>query len=137
MKKALLMIIAGTLASLAAAQDLDLAVENIPANLLEQANAVTRYSYTQVAINSPSDMTYRVKKAITVLNREGEDYGLAYVYYDPSRKIKEIKAGIYDASGKLAAMVREKDFTDQSAVSDISIYEDTRVKYYRPAVREY
>ncbi|QEC52843.1 uncharacterized protein DUF3857 [Anseongella ginsenosidimutans] len=136
--KTVLMILAGCLAARAGmAQEPDFSVEQIPGRLLESADAVTRYSHTQIMVNDPRNMTWRVRKAITVLNPAGEDYGVAHVFYDKSRKIAELKAGIYNASGRMVRAVKEKEFTDQSAISDISIYEDTRVKYYRPGVREY
>ena len=127
------LFIAGT----SPAQEMDFAAGQIPANLLESADAVTRYSYTQIEISSVRDVVRRVQKAITVLRPAGDNHGVAHVFYDKSRKITELKAGIYNASGKLVRSIKEKEFSDQSAISDISIYEDTRVKYFQPNLHEY
>src|SRR3546814_9910609 len=78
-----------------------------------------------------------VRKAVTVLNSRGEDEGIAYVYYNKSRKINSLEGSLYDASGKLLRTIREKDFKDQSAISDFSLFEDTRIKFYHPPQLEY
>src|SRR3546814_20486657 len=61
------------------AQETDLSVEQIPADLLEGAGAVIRYSNTRVEVKSPRNMVRSVRKAETVLNSRGEDEGIAYV----------------------------------------------------------
>src|SRR3546814_19061294 len=54
------------------AQETDLSVEQIPADLLEGAGAVIRYSNTRVEVKSPRNMVRSVRKAVTVLNRSEE-----------------------------------------------------------------
>src|SRR3546814_3830178 len=119
------------------AQETDLSVEQIPADLLEGAGAVIRYSNTRVEVKSPRNMVRSVRKAVTVLNSRGEDEGIAYVYYNKSRKINSLEGSIYDASGKLLRTIRAKDLKDQSAISDFSLFEATRIKFYHPPQLEY
>src|SRR3546814_19078196 len=84
--KAVIMIL-GVLfvAGASPAQDMDFAAAQIPSDLLEAADAVTRYSYTQIKINSTRDVVRRVQKAVTVLRPAGNNHGVAHVFYDQSR----------------------------------------------------
>lgn len=118
-------------------QELRFAVNGIPPELRESAEAVTRYSHTRILVTDPRKMILQVKKAVTVLSPRGEYFGVAHVFYDKSRKIADLSAEIYDASGSLVRRVKQKEFSDQSAVSDISIFEDTRVKFFNPPTDRY
>ncbi|MDQ4140508.1 MAG: DUF3857 domain-containing protein, partial [Bacteroidota bacterium] len=68
----------------------------IPKPLRSYASAVIRSSETTVEVKALDEVSYKVKKAITILNNNGEDYGYVTVYYNKSRQVKSIKASIYD-----------------------------------------
>ena len=94
----------------AVAQDSDYRVDLLNKNLTENANAVVRYDEMVVELSSQRQMTLERKRAVTVLNEKGKSYAMAYVAYDDSRKVKNIQAIIYDATGKELDKIKEKDF---------------------------
>lgn len=119
------------------AQNPEFSVAEIPAHLTGQADAVTRFSETRIEVVDSRRMTMQVKEAVTVLNPRGDQYGAISVFYNNSQKINDLTAEIYDASGNLVRRVKQKDFMDQSAIRDYSLFEDIRVKYLSPSVGAY
>ena len=71
------------------------------------------------------------KRITTVFNKYGNRHINAGEGYDDNSEIEKIEAYIFDASGEEIKKIKERDFTDASAVSQISIYEDNRVKYLK------
>ncbi|PSR53581.1 hypothetical protein AHMF7605_08600 [Adhaeribacter arboris] len=106
----------------------------IPKNLRSYANAVIRSNETTVEVKALDEVSYKVKQAITILNNNGEEYGYVTVYYNKSRQVKSLKACIYDAQGNLIKKTSNNDFQDVSAISSFSLFEDERVKYFKPQV---
>ncbi|GAB4155805.1 MAG: hypothetical protein Tsb0033_05550 [Winogradskyella sp.] len=102
---------------------------SIPEELKVKANAVVRYENKVVEILSSSEIKVVTKRITTVFNKYGNRDVNAVQFYDNHTEIEEIYASIYDSYGNLVKFVKERDFTDASAVSNISIYEDDRVKY--------
>jgi hypothetical protein len=111
-------------------------VSLIPNTLLPYASAVIRDQnvYTEV---KDDYIIYRIKKAITVLNSNGDDIAHIVIGYDKSNVIKNIKGTVYNEFGKLSRKFGEKDFEDESAVHDFSLYEDSRVKHFIPSIGSY
>ncbi|MAU72478.1 MAG: DUF3857 domain-containing protein [Pseudozobellia sp.] len=105
-------------------------LEGLSDNLTKDANAIVRYDEMIVDINSRTDLTLKAKKIVTVLNESGNEFALAYTYYDNGRKIKNIEAFIYDSQGEQIERIKEKDFKDVSAVDGNTLYTDSRIKYY-------
>lgn len=101
----------------------------IPLELKSKANAVVRYEKKTVEILSSDKIKVIKKRITTVFNKFGNRHINAGEGYDDNSKIVNIEARIYDAFGEDIKKVKKKDFTDESAVSRISIYEDNRVKY--------
>lgn len=101
----------------------------IPVELKTKANAVVRYEKKTVEIVSYDEIVIKNKRIVTVFNKYGKRHANAVQFYDDHREIKHMEARIYDALGEEIKKVKERDFTDASAVSEISIYEDDRVKY--------
>jgi transglutaminase-like putative cysteine protease len=104
----------------------------IPSALRSRANAAIRNEETVVDMRAADNVTYTVKQAITVLNKNGENSAGLDLFYDKNTTIKSIKGEIYNAVGLLEGKFTQRDFLDQSAVHDFSLYEDTRVKRYLP-----
>lgn len=104
----------------------------IPTALRSRANAVIRDEETIVDMRAPDAVVYTVKQVITVLNKNGENSAQLNLFYDKSTSIKSIKGEIYNAAGKLDGRFTQREFSDQSAVNDFSLYEDNRVKSYLP-----
>lgn len=109
--------------------DINYKANSIPIELKANANAVVRYNNIVVEINDFDDMLVTTKRVITVLNEYGIRHHNAYEGYDSNTKIKKMEARIYDASGEEIKKVKLRDFTDQSAVSGGTLYDDSRVKF--------
>jgi transglutaminase-like putative cysteine protease len=109
----------------------------IPKNLLPYASAIVRYKEETTEVKSLDNTTYRVKAAITVLNKNGNDAAHIFIWHDKSVTIKYAKGVVYDAYGKKVSKFSEKDFSDVSAANDFSLFEDSRVLHFIPAVTVY
>ncbi len=113
------------------------AVTDIPVVLKSRADAVVRQEAIVVDMLAPTKVRYGVKQAITVFNRAGEDKARLVIYYDKSTVIKRIAGWVFDADGFQIGKFTQRDFRDESAVSSFSLYEDSRVKHFLPAVTVY
>ena len=109
--------------------DSNYSIYNISAELLKDANAVVRMDYTSFELKSKNNATVTRKYAITILNNNADSYAQFREYYDDFTKIKSIKGVIYDKNGKVIKKIKKKEVNDVSAVSNISLIEDTRMKY--------
>lgn len=109
----------------------------IPVTLRAGANAVVRNSETELIMLSPENVIMTVKKAVTVLNKAGEEHAVQVLYYNKNTTIKTAKGYILDAYGNQTSKFALNNFVDQSAISDFSLYEDDRVKYYNPTITSY
>jgi len=113
----------------------DYNVANIPPELKENANAVIRFSKTDVVISSRRLMTITTLNAVTVFNEYGMRSIDAVENFNKTRKIKSIEATILNGSGKEIKKIKRKDFRE-SSVSEGSIT-DTRVLYMDYTPTEY
>ena len=109
--------------------DINYKANSIPIELKANANAVVRYNNIVVEINDFDDMLVTTKRVVTVLNEYGNRHQNAFEGYDSNTKIKKMEARIYDAFGEEIKKVKLRDFTDQSAVSGGTLYDDSRVKF--------
>jgi hypothetical protein len=105
----------------------------IPKDLMPYASAVIRNQnvYTEV---KDGYTFYRIKTAITVLNSNGDNIAHIAIWYDKSNVIKDIKGTVYNEFGKFIRKFSEKNFEDENATSDFSLFEDSRVKHYIPSI---
>jgi hypothetical protein len=136
MKRALLSIMAvAGLTSAQAQQNYELGL--IPKELLMHANSVVRNEETTIEVKDPDNAVVRVKKAVTVLNSNGDDNARIVIYYDKGDVVKNAKGVVYNEFGKQIAKFSEGDFSDVSVGSEYSLFESERVKHYEPAATEY
>lgn len=112
-------------------------VENIPAELKENARSVIRINNQTLELMSEGKAKFHINYAITVLNENGDDDAVFREYYDKFRKINIDRAVIYNAVGKKTKLIPKKDIKDFSAISGFSTYEDNRVKVIDPEIRVY
>jgi hypothetical protein len=112
-------------------------VNLISKDLLPRASAVVRNAETVIEVQSLDQVSYKYKKAITILNKNGDEDAAIYIWYNKSRSIKSIKGLIYDEFGKPVSKIVEKEFRDVSAADDNSLFEDSRLKMFQPAVNNY
>lgn len=106
-------------------------VKNIAPELLENASVVIRLEEQVFDIKSVSkgQLTYRT--VITILNKAGDSHAEFAEVYDKFSSISNIKAVLYDATGKKVREYGKSDIKDQSLISNFSVFEDDRVKYLR------
>jgi len=112
-------------------------VSSIPKELLSHASAVVRNYETTVEVKNLDDVTSHIKLAVTVLNKNGDDDARMSIWYNKVERLKSFKGVIYDESGKPLGKLAERDLVDNSAADGYSLFNDDRVKRYRPAVTTY
>lgn len=113
------------------------AVEVIPNGLKSRATAILRNEQTSIDMKTDNNITETVTRAITILNKSGEDYAQLTIYYDKTKTIKDIKGVVYDEFGKPIGKFGQKDFKDYSATDGVNMYADLRVKHYSPNINSY
>ncbi|MDP9081797.1 MAG: DUF3857 domain-containing protein [Bacteroidota bacterium] len=109
----------------------------ISKDLLPYASAVVRNDEVSVEVKDLDNVIYHVKKAITVLNKNGDDYAHIAVYYDKNVAIKNIKGLVYDQFGKQVGKFSESNFDDVSVGGESTLFDSERVKHYLPSVTDY
>lgn len=113
-------------------------VVEIPADLKVNAKAVIRNHDEVFEIKSDGKGAYKVTYAITVLNENGlEDAVWIRPYSQKLHRVNNIRGAIYDASGKKVENLIQDKIVDQSMIAGYSLYEDKRVKYFRPKTMSY
>lgn len=113
------------------------AIDQIPSLLKNRAHAIIRDSKTVVDMRSADNVLIYINKAVTVMNKNGDQQAQLVLFYDKNTSIKSAKGEIYDEFGKLISKFSLSNFRDESAVSDFSLFEDSRIKYYAPQVNSY
>ena len=134
--KTIFLLFLAVFAQQASAQ-LNYQAANIPAALKPRAHTVLRNMETTVDMRAAEQVIISVKKAVTVLNKNGDSDAGLYVFYNKNSIIKSIKGEIYDEFGKLINKFNQSSFRDESAISDFSLFEDDRIKYFKPQVNNY
>jgi hypothetical protein len=110
------------------AADIKYPVSSIPENLKKNANVVKRMEEIVFEIVNLKEAVYRRKVAYTILNENAERYAAMVVGYDKLRKVSSFEGTLYDAKGNVLRKAKSKDIKDFSAVQDISLFDDNRVK---------
>lgn len=106
-------------------------ISDIPANLLINSNAVIRTFEKEVIVKSKSQMTERVKYAITILNDEADRHSNFAENYDKSCPLKINYIKIYDKTGKLIKKVKSREIEDISLNAGHVLFGDNRLKGYQ------
>src|SRR5829696_3714225 len=106
------------------------AVSAIPPALLKDAHVVKRMEDIRYEIRSLHNIIYSYKYAYTILNEAGQKHADLVVGYDKMHKVNNIEGALYDAMGNQIKKVKGKEINDYSAVSDISLYDDNRMKVH-------
>src|SRR6185437_1832149 len=125
------------IAAVAARAQEDYNVQLISKDLLPYASAVVRNEEVTIEVKDLDNVTYLVKKAITVLNKNGDDLAHMAIWHDKTRSVRSIKGIIYNEFGKQTGKFSQGDFEDVSSVNDFSLFEDTRVMHYLPPINDY
>lgn len=106
------------------------AADRISAELKEGMDAVTRIHSGEFEILSINKAKYKTKRVVTIFNEDGNHHAQLSVFYDDLRSITSIQATKYDANGNRIEKIKKSDFTDESAVSGGTFFDDSRVLWY-------
>lgn len=106
----------------------DWSVTSIPAALRENAHVVIRQQDDIITVKSAGRLVHTIHVVATVLDEQGERYGVAEVYYDKLHQINYLRGAVYDAFGKQLRGLRAADTRDYSAYDGFSLYTDARVR---------
>lgn len=128
MKKHLLLSILLFPLLLSAQDNLSLSVALIPPNLLPDANAVIRQQDVVFTVKSAGDAVLRERLVVTILNDKSY-YSALVLHYNSFNKIGKVSGQVFNAAGQFVRDIEKYEIIDVSAVSDFSIYEDSRVRY--------
>lgn len=109
----------------------------IPKSLLPYASAVVRYEEIGIEIKDLDNVVYHLKKAITVLNKNGDDIAHMAIFYNKSVSIKSIRGVTYDGYGNQIGKFNERDFLDEATGGGGNLFQDYRVKHYSPSITQY
>ena len=105
--------------------------------LSEKANAAVRFEKISIDVAAKDEIIVTTHRIVTVFNKKGNRHINAGEGYSNDTEINRISARVYNASGQEIKRYKEKDFKDESAVSNYSIYGDNRVKYLNYIPLEY
>ena len=106
-------------------------------SLKENANAVIREYVKEFELQSVNKGTDRIKKIITILDKNGDDFGNLSISYDKDSKVSIYEATIYDKFGKKVKKINQSEISDSPAQDGGALYSDNRVKFFRPKYGEY
>lgn len=112
-------------------------VSDIPVGLKENAQSVIRYASSEVYITDINKATHKIIRAITVLNKNGLEDANFEEYYDKYRSVSSIRGRVFNEHGELIKKIASEDIKDFSAIAGFSVYEDNRIKYIDPGIRQY
>ncbi|GAA4084840.1 DUF3857 domain-containing protein [Mucilaginibacter panaciglaebae] len=136
MKRTLLLFLLPAVSFVVHAQT-NYSIDLIHKNILPYASAVVRNQETVVEIKSADNVLTHFKTAITVLNINGDHLARVMIWHNKTTLLHDVKGVIYDSFGKQIRKFNESNFEDLDASHDFSLFEDSRVKYYSPAVTDY
>jgi len=103
-------------------------VAKIPEDLKREAAVVIRNEEQLFEVKSVGSAQNNYKVAITILNKAGDEYAEMQEFYDKFSSISNIKASLYDASGKKIKDYKSSEIKDQLSSDGFSLFQDNRVK---------
>ncbi len=105
------------------------AIANIDSTILVDAHTVVRKEHIEFEVESPSKAVERIRRVITVLNGKSPVDHYSVYYDDKLNKLEDMSCTVYDAMGSVIRKYKWKEMSDRSAVSQVSLYSDSRVRY--------
>ncbi|MEO2053581.1 MAG: DUF3857 domain-containing protein [Allomuricauda sp.] len=102
-------------------------VTEIPKEMLENADAVVRHHKSTITVEAQDKMRIVTKRVVTVLNENGNEHLNAYAFYEKNDNVSEIEAIVYNGQGEEIKKIKKRDFMDQSAIGNGTLYADSRV----------
>jgi hypothetical protein len=105
--------------------------KSIPEKLRKNADAVIRTNQCVYTVKSPDHAIMKIKKAITILNEDGDYLRYLAVPYDKYSKVNYIRGLVFNEKGFLEKVMGYSDIIDMSAITGGSFYSDDRMKVIR------
>jgi hypothetical protein len=97
----------------------------------EKTDAVLLYSETNVTVLSADKMRIQVREAYKILRPKGRERGIAFVHFNPERKVKSLHGWCIPAQGK-DYEVKDKDGVEMSpGMEGGELISDTKFKVLR------
>jgi hypothetical protein len=112
-------------------------VSLISKDILPYANAVIRSEETKVDIKDLDNVVYHITKAVTILNKNGDNMARIVLEHDKFKTIRFIKGAIYNEAGKQTGKFNERDFEDVNPFDGYSLFNDYKVEHYTAAATGY
>lgn len=109
-------------------------IKNIPAEIMEEAGSVIRYSKTELDIKSPSEAVLSNHMVITILHHSHRNNALVLVPYEAHERISDLNIYVYDANGNLIEKIGKADIHDISNVTGSTLFSDSRRKLHEPEI---
>ncbi|WP_194775045.1 transglutaminase-like domain-containing protein [Pararhodonellum marinum] len=82
-------------------------------------------------LNEDYSINLKTTQSLLILNKDGLGHGVILIHYDKLRKIQNFEATISSPlTGKVIKKLKLKDLNDVATISDISVMDDSRVKYF-------
>src|SRR3982751_3896139 len=119
------------------AGDIKYPAKAIPEKLLKNAHVVKRMEEVYFELSDLNDVIIRRKIALTILDEKGDGEAPMVVGYDKLRKVTSFEGSLFDGNGNLLKKLKNKDIMDLSAIQDISLFDDNRMKVYDFNYRTY
>jgi transglutaminase-like putative cysteine protease len=105
-------------------------VSYIPDSLKTNADVVVINDDTSVEILNQRSMNISHRSAVTIFNKNAEEWASPTIGYDKHQKINNVTLIYYDALGNVLKKVKRSEFMDYAAVDGISLYSDDRVIHF-------
>lgn len=113
-------------------------VSAIPKDLLSGAGSVMRMKTDVFTRINERQSVEKIHYAVTVLNKSGKMNGFFVQSYSRFSTVKDIRATVYNASGKKVKTIRQDQINDEAAgFYSTTLFTDIRVKYIDPEYDNY
>ena len=112
-------------------------VSSIPDSLTENAHAVIREYTVELALQSVNKGSKKIRKVITVLDKNGENLAVLLEQYDRDSHINIKQVILYNKDGKKIKAIKQSEIIDAPAFSSYELFSDDRIKAYKPDLAEY
>jgi hypothetical protein len=112
-------------------------VSSIPDSLRENAHCIIREYTKVIEMNSANSGRERIRKVMTILDKEGESMAQLAIGYDQNSSVSINLVAIYDETGKRIRKIKPSETEDSPASGSSELFSDDRVKHFRPVYAAY